>query len=338
MDNINETKNGFTTLELLLVIAVIGLIMTAISPLFRSTMLGWELKDRQMEVMQQGRVGMEDMIRTMKTASVFAGIGTSNVDFQDADGIDIEYQLNSNELQKRTGGTGSWQALTEPVDSLTFTYYDNSGNVTADIGLVYLIKIELVVSDSESKVAAVTLSSFVMPRKDGASFSLIINEINYNAPGSGGTERRREWVEIYNYGTDDIDLTGWQISDSRNTDVLGIGPGGSTMTLPAGGYAIITANPTDVYTFYTVDPGAIRLQVPDSSIGNGLADSSEVISILDSSGNTVDSVTYDDSWGADGDGDTLERRTFDGASSAPSNWEASSDILSYTAGSGNTVS
>jgi hypothetical protein len=221
------------------------------------------------------------------------------------------------------------------VDSLGFTYYDKDGNTTTSAASVRLVKIAMTVSDSEGKVSPVTFNSQVTPRKDFATTQLAINEINYNPPGGGANERQREWIELYNYGTSDIDLAGWQISDSSATDDLQQGNG--TMIVPAGGYAIITANPTDVYTFYTVDPGAIRIQVDDSMIGNGLSDSSDTITILDSLGSSVDIVTYDDAWGADGDGDTLERKDETQLPSDSSNWEASSDTGTYTAGTTNTV-
>ncbi len=244
---------GFTILEIILVVGLLALIVAAIAPFFRTTVEGWDVKDRQLEVMQHGRVGMDRLVKTIKSAKQFSAADTSSIRFTNADDTVIEFRLNGGILEERQGGSGAWNELSEPVDSLGFTYYDKDGNTTTSAASVRSVKIAMTVSDSEGKVSPVTFNSQVTPRKDFATTQLAINEINYNAPGGGGNERKREWIELYNYGTSDIDLTGWQISDSSATDDLQ--QAGGTMIVPAGGYAIITANPTDVYTFYTVDPG-----------------------------------------------------------------------------------
>ncbi|MGB2600253.1 MAG: lamin tail domain-containing protein [Candidatus Omnitrophota bacterium] len=330
-----RSLTGFTILEIILVIGLLSLIVVAIAPFFRTTVEGWDVKDRQLEVMQHGRVGMDRMVKTIKSAKQFSAANASDIGFMDADDTEIEFRLNGGALEERQGGSGPWDDLSEPVDSLSFTYYDKDGNTTTSAASVRSVKIAMTVSDSEGKVSSVTFNSQITPRKDFATTQLAINEINYNAPGSGSNERKREWVELYNYGTTDVDLTGWQLSDSGATDDLQQGNG--TMIVPAGGYAIITANPTDVYSYYTVDPSAIRIEVDDSSIGNGLSDKSDTITILDPLGSSVDVVTYDDAWGGDGDGDTIERKDETQLPSDPSNWEASSDTATYTAGTTNTV-
>lgn len=329
------TRKGFTTLEIILVVALLSLIVVAIAPFFRTTVAGWELKDRQLEILQNGRVGMDEMIKTIKTATGFDTVDADHIKFSDVNEDDVEFKLQNEVLQKKETGTG-WEALAEPVDSLTFTYYDKNGNVTSDSTQTRSVKIAMVISDSEGKVDSVTFNSQVTPRKDFAVYSVAINEINYNPPQGGASERRNEWIELYNYGESEIDLTGWTISDSANTDNLETGDG--TMTISAGGYAIITANDTEVYDNYTVAESAIRLQVDDTTIGNGLGDNGDTITITDADGNNVDSVTYDEDWGGYGDGDTIERKDAESAPSEPSNWEASSETGTYTAGSANSVS
>ena len=66
------TRKGFTTLEIILVVALLSLIVVAIAPFFRTTVAGWELKDRQLEVLQIGRMGMDEMTRKLKGATSFS--------------------------------------------------------------------------------------------------------------------------------------------------------------------------------------------------------------------------------------------------------------------------
>jgi len=76
----------------------------------------------------------------------------------------------------------------------------------------------------------------------------------------------------------------------------------------------------DISVAYSdVDSNAIILSTGDNQIGNGLADNSDTVEITDGS-QTVDSVTYVDSWGGDGDGTTLARIDPLGSSDDQSNW------------------
>ena len=70
-----------------------------------------------------------------------------------------------------------------------------------------------------------------------------------------------------------------------------------------------------------VDLDAIRLSSGDNQIGNGLTDSGDTVTVTDGSA-TIDSVTYDDSWGGDGDGTSLERIDPQGLSNDVDNWQS----------------
>ena len=323
------THDGFTLLETIFVVALLSLIILAFIPYFRTTVKSWEVTDRHFEILQNARVGMDDMVRKIRTADAFIKAKSDDLEIQDGEGNNIRFRKTGTILKRDN------DALAEPVESLNFTYYDSEGNTTSEEDEVRMVKISMTISDAEGKVDPVSFSSYAVLRKDAAVSKLVINEINYNPPQSGAGERRNEWIELYNYGDSEIDLTGWTISDSVNTDNLQ--PGNGTMVVPAGGYAIITANDTEVYDNYDVETGAVRLQVDDNTIGNGLGDNGDTLTIADGDGNAVDSVSYEDSWGGDGDGDTIERIDETGGSSDPLNWEESSAHGDYTAGSENST-
>ena len=59
--------------------------------------------------------------------------------------------------------------MIEPVDSLTFTYYDEDGEDPANPSEVRAILITLVILDSDDKVPPVTFSSMAMVREDVAA-------------------------------------------------------------------------------------------------------------------------------------------------------------------------
>jgi len=71
-----------------------------------------------------------------------------------------------------------------------------------------------------------------------ASAGLAITEFLNNAEGE---DSGREWIELYNYGTGPITLSGWTLAD-EDSDSIGI----PTLTIAAGGYAILANGGSDM--------------------------------------------------------------------------------------------
>ena len=129
-----------------------------------------------------------------------------------------------------------------------------------------------------------------MPRIISAN--LIINEI-MAAPIAD--ESLNEWVELYNDGPEEINVSNFAIGDDSDNDTLsgGLYYGLGTI-IPPYGYAIITDEMTRVYDNFNFSPFAVKLYVDDAAIGNGLRDSGETIYLYDLNGNLLDSVTYNE--------------------------------------------
>jgi regulation of enolase protein 1 (concanavalin A-like superfamily) len=126
--------------------------------------------------------------------------------------------------------------------------------------------------------------------------SIVINEIMYDAPSDQGTG---EYIELYNRGSETVDLSGWKITDGVNFDF----PAGTT--LAAGAYLVIAADAACLSAAH----GNIPV-IGDWS--GGLRDRGELIRIEDHNGNFVDEVDYlpEGDWPllADGDGSSMELR------------------------------
>ena len=117
-----------------------------------------------------------------------------------------------------------------------------------------------------------------------------INEIMYNLPG---LDRNREWIELFNGGPEDINITGWKFFEYSTR-------GQGSMVIPTGGYAIVAA---DVTTFLNEHP-ACNCTVVES--GFWLSNTGDSITLKDASSAIIDEVSYHNSWGASGNGKTLE--------------------------------
>ena len=124
---------------------------------------------------------------------------------------------------------------------------------------------------------------------------VVINEIMYNPVGG---DTGHEWIEIYNNGTESVNLTGWKLYEDTANHGLTLEQG--SMLILTGGYAIIADNATQ----FLIDHPGYTGTVIDSVFS--LSNTGEYIALKDASLNIVDGVTYNASWGADENSRTLE--------------------------------
>lgn len=132
-----------------------------------------------------------------------------------------------------------------------------------------------------------------------ASAQIIINEIMYDLPGA---DDKHEWIELYNNGTDQVDLTEWKINDGAN-HVLNAPPekgSRGSLTMPAQSFLILADDAQTVISDHPEFSGSVIDTVFD------LGNTSAVLKLLDKEGNEINSVSYDKAIGANGNGKTLE--------------------------------
>ena len=180
---------------------------------------------------------------------------------------------------------------------------------------------------------------------------IVISEIMYHpyhetvpltSPGENTLE---EFIEIYNNGTNTVDLTGWRFDRGIDFDF-------SSTVILAGEYLVIAA---DVATFQANYPNVTNLA--GGSWQGKLSNRGEEIRLVDDLNITIDSVTYADQgdwavraegpndmgfrgwiWDAesDGGGKTLELINFEESNEYGQNW-ATSALVGGTPGAANSV-
>ena len=151
---------------------------------------------------------------------------------------------------------------------------------------------------------------------------LVVTEVLANALN----EQTGEFVELWNSGSEDVDLAGLVITDGDSTDGLVAWGGGDTI-LPGGGYALVVD--PNYGSQYLVPGGVLLMTTPDATIGNGIANGSDPITLLD-----VDGVTVIDSWSFPvdyGDGVSVEKVDYAVGDDA-ANWAASTCPIHHSAG------
>ncbi len=156
---------------------------------------------------------------------------------------------------------------------------------------------------------------------------LVITEVMANPL----EESTGEFIEIYNYGTTSVDMTGFKITDGDSTEELFSYSGGD-MVLGAGKYALILD--PDYAGEYSIPSGTLLLTTGDSAIGNGLS-VNDPVTLYGSDGSTVIS-TYAHPFNP-GNGISAEKIDILGADTAD-NWAASTCASGSSPGEVNCVS
>ena len=163
------------------------------------------------------------------------------------------------------------------------------------------------------------------------SGSVVINEIHYNPSSFQGSDNDFEFLELYNPGTEAIDMSGYAFTQGA-TMTFGEG------TILAGGEYLVVA-----ITDTLVDEGVVSSVVIWDD-GQGLSNGGEDVVLVDASGVVVDSVDYEDGsndfgdWGVlhDGYGPSLELIDPALDNSLAENWQ-SSFVRNGTPGAANSV-
>ena len=119
------------------------------------------------------------------------------------------------------------------------------------------------------------------------TYTIAINEFFFRA-----NEEVPDYVELFNYGTEDLDLTGWSLTDGEDA----FDGSFDGYDLPAGGYLLLAGE--DPFFNEDGDEFYAGEDIDNSLFFDiSLSTSSDVIMLLDSDGNEVDMVVYDNDFG-----------------------------------------
>jgi len=151
---------------------------------------------------------------------------------------------------------------------------------------------------------------------------VVINEIQYHPFDE---DPAREFVELFNRGSVEVNLTGWRFTDGIQFEL----PEGTK--LGAGKYLVVARDPQRIRDIYGLP--ATDVVGPQDDVARGefgvLSDGGERLTLVDFRGNTADTVKYEDggdwpSW-SDGGGSTLELIDPWQDNDCPQSWDASDD-------------
>jgi hypothetical protein len=204
----------------------------------------------------------------------------------------------------------------QPGDSVTASTFMNSLQ-SGD----YQIIAKVIFADDENLANNQLINSFVVFPPGSNYNDVVINEIMY-APSSG----EPEWVELFNKTAEPLNIKNWKLFDAASSITITT----EDVLIPANSFIVFTKD-SSILNFYNVPSQIIKLNLP------ALNNSGDAVVINDSIGVLVDSLFYLPSWGGSTDGRSLERISFDEASTDSLNWGTSINIYKATPGAVNSL-
>jgi len=121
-------QNGLTLVEMLLALAIIGIVFAAILPQFRVIMGSWDSKQGVAEMLQNGRVLIDHLNRNLSKAVQITAVSDLSevngyIEFEDNDANTLRYNVDANS-HVEFGVVGALYELAGPVSRFQFTCYD----------------------------------------------------------------------------------------------------------------------------------------------------------------------------------------------------------------------
>jgi len=148
-------QRGFSLAELLIVIALLGLMLTGLLAVQMQGQKAYLIGSHRVEAQQNGRVALELMVRELRSAqSVTVIPSATDMTFVDKNGNTIQYQLTGSVINRIAGGVTT--PLIGGVVAFNLTYFSdyngatNTGTTTAVPGNVSAVRLQLVTGTEES--------------------------------------------------------------------------------------------------------------------------------------------------------------------------------------------
>lgn len=140
-------SSGFSLIEMLVAIVVGLLVLAGAHRIFVAGITTQNVTSLQTEVNRKAQVAMDDVISRLRGSSGVAEALPERIWFVDQDEWNVRYWVSEGKLYRYRGtAEGSYSngtLLASSTSHLSFAYYDEDGQVTADAGAVRQVAAEL---------------------------------------------------------------------------------------------------------------------------------------------------------------------------------------------------
>lgn len=136
-----STSRGFTLIEVILVVVLLGIVSLALTAAFVPTMQTSVIVDTRKDALQNARLGMERMLREVREArSITAGFTGTSLTFTNAANTSITYSWSGTPQNPLQRGADSLACC---VQSFTLTYLQKDGSAATLPAQVWRIQADL---------------------------------------------------------------------------------------------------------------------------------------------------------------------------------------------------
>jgi len=128
---LNGLRPGYTLIELVMVIILVGIMFLVTAPLMVEISRGWQIATIRTDMSESGMVAMDRMAREIRQVRDNVSVVTASAStfrFIDLNNNDITFSLSGNNLVRTVtaAGIGVPNTLAANVSSLGFTYYNDA--------------------------------------------------------------------------------------------------------------------------------------------------------------------------------------------------------------------
>lgn len=145
--------NGVTLLEMVLSMAIMAIVFAVLVPQFRNIRVGWDSRAGAAEALQNGRVLVDHLSRSLAQAVRITDVSDSAqsdgyIEFEDNDGSVLRYEILDGYVQ--FGPSDELCDLAGPVDSMVFTCYDacDLDVPTVDVSSIRVVDIQTTLANA----------------------------------------------------------------------------------------------------------------------------------------------------------------------------------------------
>lgn len=155
-------QQGFTLIEMVIVIVILGIIASMSSQLLMQGLNTFTTGENIVNANWQGQIAIERMSRDIsliRSPTDISNIASNNFAFTDVNNNTLTYSLSGTDLVLTQNGSNV--ILARGIQSLTFTYFDKTGASTGTASSVRLIGVSINVTGNNVNY---TLSTMIYPR------------------------------------------------------------------------------------------------------------------------------------------------------------------------------
>ena len=149
-----RSGTGFSLIEMVVSIVVLGLLAAVTAPIFSSTLRGYVESDAHLATLSKARYATERIARELREVNYnsgtgsysFALMGPGSMTFTKQDGTTVTLSSAGSNLNLRYAPPGVTAPLTDERSALTFTYLTATGAAGATAATVASVDVSLTLS------------------------------------------------------------------------------------------------------------------------------------------------------------------------------------------------